>query len=347
VAKTNIQRAVQLDEELSLLAGVCGDLTDDTHLQVYADWLEEQGDERRAEFVRQYVGALATGGDFPDGEGLPEAWLAMIGFRLTSAACENGLADERFTLLKLAKPALRFESSDYPEPLTGEDTFPVGSSKLYGIPDLPAGTAWPTQKDCNSLCMEDSGIDPDLPCSFVAQINCEELAGTLLAEYFPKQGLIAIFTCSEIESIGMTDGYVTFSPDTSNLVRMEPPPQVFGSEADEANQLAAPVEFRFVETLQVPDSDDESPFEEVRWGWSDDRNGQMYEVNKQAGCQPLSSVGGYTSPTSGANPLPGKDFCKLICVYNSIGIRLHFCIRYEDLKVGKFDDVQLAWVDFD
>lgn len=346
MSTTNIKRAAQLDEELNLLTSLCSDLTDQAHLGVYGDWLEDQGDERRAEFVRQYATALAAGEGFPDSEGFSEAWLSAIGYRLASSACKYGMADERFTLLKLAKPSLKYEASNYPPPLT-EDTFPVGSSKVYGIPDLPAGSVWPTQKECNTLYDPESGIDPDLPCSFVAQINCEELGGTLLADYFPKTGLISFFSCSEIESIGMTDGYVTFSPDTSNLVRMNPPTQVLGPAADEANQLAQPEAFEFVESLEVPHPGEESPFEEIQWPFDSEPAEQIYEVVEEAGVTPLSSLGGFTTPTTGDDPLPGKDWCKLICVSNSIQIRLHFCIRYEDLRAGKFDNVELAWVDFD
>ncbi|MEZ6121537.1 MAG: hypothetical protein R3C49_00020 [Planctomycetaceae bacterium] len=63
-------------------------------------------------------------------------------------------------------------------------------------------------------------------------------------------------------------------------------------------------------------------------------------------CDPLTSIGGFTRSTTGDDPLPDEEYGKLICIENSIGQRLHFCIRRDDLAAGNFDHVALAWVDF-
>lgn len=345
-SETTIQRASQLPGEADLLSALCRKLSEFDRYLVYADWLEEHGDAGRAEFIREYVAALESGTDFPARQNFSEPWLRIIGFRLANACCERGLAEERMTLLNLARPSLQFERSFLSEPLT-EDTFPIGASKQFGIPDLPAGTSWPTQKDCRSRYVNDSGIDPDTLCSFVAQVNCEDLAETQLESYFPKTGLISIFSCGEFESIGMIDGCVIFTPETSTLQRMQPPEDLVGPDADEANQLAEPAPFGFVESLEVPWAGEESPFEQIQWSYDDDRHDKFVESIEAAGCESLSSLGGFTQSTSGDDPLPGADWCKLICLMNSTESTLHFCIRYDDLAAGNFDDVRLAWVDFD
>lgn len=344
---TILHKATDSSEELGFIAQLAQDFSDFDQFAIYADWLEEQGDATRAGFLRDYSAALGNGGELPEPGDLSQPWLTAIGYQIASAASDNGLIAERMTLLRYAKPALGFETSEFPEPLDGEDQFPVGATKRFGIPDLPADATWPRQKDCRNLYMPDSGIDPELPCSFVAQINCQDLEGTLLASYFPSAGLISIFSCSEIESIGMVDGYVTFSPDTSNLVRMSPPPEVMGDEADEANQLGTPEAFEFTESLEVPSANGESPFPDLQWNYDDDRSDKYDATIEAAGCDSLNSLGGFTTPTTGDDPLPGKEWCKLICIVNSIEICLHFCIRYDDLAAGNFDNVELAWVDFD
>lgn len=344
--ETTIQKASELSGETEQLALLLQDLTDICRYQNYSDWLDGQEDAKRAEFIRDYAAALKTGGGFPNTEGFSEAWLSITGTSLAQACCDHSLTDERFTLLALAKPALRFESDMLPDPLE-EDSFPVAASKRFGIPDLPVGSIWPRQKDCRSLYDPDSGIDPETPCSFVAQINCKNLQGTQLASFFPKSGLISFFSCGEFQEIGMVDGHVIFSPDTSTLVRIEPPEEIVGDDADEANQLAEPVAFKFVESLEVPYPGSESPFEQIQWSYSDERSDQYEAATEAANMDPLNSLGGFTRPTSGDDPLPGAEWCKLMAMPNSTDSRLHFCIKYEDLAAGTFSNVELAWVDFD
>lgn len=344
-----IHHAAQLPGEESVLATIVDDLTSTAKLGVYADWLKENGDEERATFVRQYASALESGEGFPDSSDLPRAWLGITGALLVQACCENGLTDERMTLLELAKPSLRFESSSWDTSPLENDDYPVGATKKFGVPDLPKGMSWPRQADCKALFIPDSGIEPTKLCFFVAQINCKDLERTQLAPYFPKAGLISVFSCTCLDQ-GNIDAHVIYSPDTSLLVRMEAPAEL---EDDEANELANPVNFEFTETLELPYPHDESPFEQIRWGpqWaSDDERPKAAAaelVLETIGCNSLSSIGGFTTPTSGDDPLPGIEWCKLICIETSSGSSLHFCIRYDDLASCDFDSVRLVWTDWD
>lgn len=49
-----------MDEETAFLAAICANPADDTARLVYADWLQEQGQEERAEFIRVQVAIART-----------------------------------------------------------------------------------------------------------------------------------------------------------------------------------------------------------------------------------------------------------------------------------------------
>lgn len=349
------QKAVQIEGEEPFLNSAADNLADANARLVYADWLEEQGDPNRAEFLRAYSKAFDSMNvdDFPDSDSVPASWANTIGASLVHALAEHGISELRDELLKIAKPSLvyEFEEPDHGpitevKQLENDAEIPVGGSKIFGLPDLPAGATWPCQKDCNTFYDTDSGIAPDTPCGFVCQINFAELAGTQASRYCPEGGLLSIFSCAEIESIGMVDAYVVFTPQSEldQLVRMTPPDDVF---SDEANALLDAIQFEFTESLVTPWPGEESPFATTKLGYDHDHYDPMSEVIEQAEGDTLNSFLGYTRPTSGDDPLPGGEWCKLICVPNTIEMMLHFCIKNEDLAAGKFDDVELAWVDFD
>ncbi len=353
----SITRAAASAEERAFLDAIVDDLNDAGRKLVYADWLEEHGDSVRATFLRKSVAAAKTMevDDFPDMPPQEQAslsWVRITGQPLERGMAAHGLAEHREALMKLAMPALLYETE--PGERAGfaiDDQIPLGGTKFYGRPDLPPGAVWPRQKDCNSFYDPDSGIDPETYCSFVAQLNFADFAGTQAARFMPSQGLLSFFSCAEIESIGMVDAYVVYTPDTSNLVRMEPPRELIfdedGFSEDEANEIIDAHRLSLSETLDIPSPGSESPFEAVKMPYSDARYSNIYQVKEDAMAGDLDSILGFTRPTSGDDPLPGAGWCKLLCVDNSIEMKLHFCIKTDDLKAAKFDEVELAWVDFD
>ncbi|MBM79702.1 MAG: hypothetical protein CMJ78_03795 [Planctomycetaceae bacterium] len=353
-----ILRATQLDGEDAYLNAVVDDLFDEGKKLAYADWLEEQGDKKRATFLRKYAAAFQSmnAKDFPSLRGLPAEWTRMIGAKLVDAIAEHDVSDHRDEWLGISKPALIYKAkkkgrTSRKNPFPNDQTIPVGGTKLFGVPDLPPGSAWPRQKDCDVFYMEGSGIAPEMLCSFVCQINFADFAGTQAGRLIPDKGLLSIFSCSEIDTIGMVDALAIYTPDVDNLERMEPPMTLVDKKKegwDEANALQDAQNLSFSETLEIPYPDDESPFDEVRYGWDDDLSDKLDDVKHQSdGGEQGDSFLGYTRATTGADPLPGRDYCKLICIENTIGIVLHFCIRNKDIAAGKFKNVKLAWVDFD
>jgi len=366
----DLKSPVTSPEEQVFLDSVAKDLADSESRKVYADWLEENRDSQRSGFLRKYNAAFDSmkADDFPDFETVPAEWTLAIGARLVKAIVDNDLAEKRDDILALAKPTLVFndprfaEDEDelpeeevlalYTKPKSVDEmkvdaTIPVGGSKLYGAPDLPAGTAWPRQKDCNSFYDSDSEIDPETHCGFVCQINFAELQTTQFGKMCPSEGLLSIFACAEMERIGMVDGYVVFTPNVDGLERLSPPAGLLGEDADESNALYDATGFELTEAWGVPSPGDESPFPVLKLKYDDEQHDRFFELTDNIGSNPLSSIGGYTQPTSSDDPLPGAEWIKLICVRDCIGNLLHFCIKSEDLANGNFDNVELSWVDFD
>ena len=344
----HVETACPSQGEAILLQSVIDNLMDADVKHVYSDWLDEHGAGDRAAFMRQAATAFESMRieDFPDLADHPRSWVNMTGARLLRAMAAAGLGELRDDLLPIAKPALRFEFvEDHSPELEYDSQVPLGGTKIFGLPDMPIGTVWPRQRDCKSLYDPSSGIDPDLPCGFVCQLNLADLAGTQFGRRMPTAGLLSIFSCSEFESIGMTDALVLFTPDGSNLARLEPPEELAD---DEANQiLDAQRGLRIHEVLELPTPSTESKFPQVQWSYSDPRSEPYDQMLEEADSASVLGIGGFTRPTSGDSCLPGQDFCRLICIDNTVEIRLHFVINEAELAAGHFDNVACWWIDFD
>ncbi|HEX9035790.1 MAG TPA: YwqG family protein [Ktedonobacterales bacterium] len=93
---------------------------------------------------------------------------------LTSALNANGLSAYASLADNLALPALRLIAGFAPYA-----TIKLGSSRIGGLPDLPAGQAWPAMNGA--------------PMSFIGQIRLEEVHGLDGADAFPAAGLLSFF----------------------------------------------------------------------------------------------------------------------------------------------------------
>ncbi len=234
--------------ERDWLTAVVAAPLDDLKKLVYADWLEERGDPRAA-FLRGYVEAAKSmdPAKLPPADGLPEEWLALIGYRITQllATTAPALRDAAF---RLARPALRLI-----ETKVKEETLPDGVSKLGGRPDLPPGFAWPTGHDCKANShMSDSDVHayPDGLAGFLGQINLGEIAHTQAAKVLPPKGLLSFFAYEDYEgeepcTLGARCFYF---PDVTALARTKPPRQL-----DEANRRMQAQRLSFEETLSLPE----------------------------------------------------------------------------------------------
>lgn len=352
-----IDRAATIPGEDVFLDQLVDNLTDSACKLVYADWLEERGDELRATALRQYHAAFQSmePSDFPDISLLPSSWARMTGLALVREIAQQDAAQYRDQFLQLARPALTINAdmfghlyeiqmaSDDEDAPDCDPSTPVGSSKIFGLPDLPDTAHWPRQKDCNCNFVEDSSIDPEAPCSFVAQINFADFIGTQAYRWMPKGGLLSIFTCAEIESIGMTDCYLTYAKEPKNLVRHSAPDELAD---DEANPILGSLGWTVEETLDIPQAGRGSPFPLLNRNYSDPLYDVFRAIRRSAGDR-RDTLLGYTYPTTGDDPLPGAEWLSLVCLQNTLEQRLHFAIKAEHLRQGKFDEARTVWFDFD
>jgi uncharacterized protein YwqG len=91
-----------------------------------------------------------------------------------------GMAGE---IEKLARSSIRLTAKP-----AAQGALPAGVSHLGGLPDLPAGTAWPMWKST--------------PLAFIAQVRLEEAAPFDPQGYLPKSGLLSFFYDAQQDTYG-------------------------------------------------------------------------------------------------------------------------------------------------
>ncbi|OAI48081.1 hypothetical protein AYO44_01375 [Planctomycetaceae bacterium SCGC AG-212-F19] len=219
-----------LPGEVELLARVVADLHDDPPKLIYADWLDERGDQR-GPFLRAFVRAVRQGAVLPDSAPFSQAWRNLVGVTVIEGAFQHGLADRIDPILHLALPTITFDAES-----PGRLEFPIGATKLGGCPDLPSVEDWPLRNE--------------LPLSFLGQFNLADFKGTLAARDLPESGILTFFLFND-PSAGMPvedPGYwrCRFIPGGTALVRCPPHPRL-----DEANRVRSACAVQWMETLDL------------------------------------------------------------------------------------------------
>lgn len=100
---------------------------------------------------------------------------------------------------------------------------PVGASKFYGTPDLPADFDWPYYKGTDF-----EGVTKNRPLAFLAQINLGEAAQYDRTGLLPKTGVLSFFYETMSMEWGFRPGHkgyarVYYFPETEPLVPTEIP----------------------------------------------------------------------------------------------------------------------------
>ena len=83
-------------------------------------------------------------------------------------------------LLAHARAALKLEVGelDFDDPTPAPEA--IGTARLGGDPDLPAGTDYPTDAE-------------GVPLHFIGQFDLADFAGTVAGRAFPEAGLMSVF----------------------------------------------------------------------------------------------------------------------------------------------------------
>jgi len=199
-----VLRAANSAEELGLLRAVTTDLADADALGVYCDWLEDR-DDPRGPFLRKFLAAFAKKGRLPV---IPEefspAWAEVLGLPIRRRLRQGLEARERGmkkylrgeypngfaayephfdAIFRTLRPGVRLVAGDA-APL---ESFPVGTTRVGGLPDLPVGMAWPHHPPSSKLRGEEAIVQ------FLLQIDLAEARWTFADGALPESGLLSLF----------------------------------------------------------------------------------------------------------------------------------------------------------
>ncbi|HJL47206.1 MAG TPA: DUF1963 domain-containing protein, partial [Polyangiaceae bacterium LLY-WYZ-15_(1-7)] len=221
------------------------------------------------------------------------------------------------------------------------DDAPIGASRLWGDPDLPPGTAWPTLADCRRW-EPDIPLPEDSPCQFVAQLDLAALARSPAARALPAEGLLSLFAHHDWQT-GSSSACLRYFESTEGLERVP------HAETHPDNARRPPHVASLVEALTIPEGH-AGPFVE-RMGiepgdW--DTIDRHREVLLASGGGVLGVLG-HDRMTSGDDPTPGKDWTRLLTAPLDPHATLihHLALRDADLRAGELENYELVWVDFD
>lgn len=105
-------------EEFALLCDVVDHLADDGPRRIYADWLEERGDERGI-FLREFLATYDAGSELPPLADVPADWADLTGLKIIERIAVAGIREFRDEVLSFARPALRLDvdEPDFDNPL--------------------------------------------------------------------------------------------------------------------------------------------------------------------------------------------------------------------------------------
>ena len=246
-----------LGEEV-FLNKVVSDLTSSEVKFIYADWLDEQGDEVRANFLRQFCAVLdhpPTPEGLSDFDLVPPIWRRMIGGDIAhhwnqfTASLSFEFQHSAIDLLSASRPALSISILDSEGALPAfefpnDKHFAIGKTKRFGLPDLPVGMRWPEARDL------DDNSTSNQKCGFLAQVNFAEFSETRVGPFLPSEGLLSVFSFYSGDK--NTDVlYHTYFFPSIELLERKTAPEDF-DEPDNENFLRDAAAIQFVETLDIP-----------------------------------------------------------------------------------------------
>ncbi len=267
-------------------------------------------------------------------DAVPAAWADVTGLTITAKIVEAGLRDFRDQLLSLARPALRLEveEANFDDPPPAPEA--IGTTRLGGDPDLPAGSTYPTGGD-------------GVPLHFLGQFDLADLPGTVAGRAFPESGLLSIFRPqSDGKNCYPTEAdcprLVRHYPAGTKLVRLPRPTGLTDPPAPYRPGL------RVVETLRLPGEFSKWPgvtLSREQASALDD----IFPTN--LGGTAFILLGHVTHGNTGEEPLKDRpDWVQLILVpymegpdYGVSDMSLSFHLPADDLKSGKFDRLEATF----
>jgi|GEM_PF-6309059 len=351
-------------EEAALLHAALNDFSREGARAAYAEWLANAGDADRAETVRQTIAAYHSFDAAPlsDAAG-SAAWQMMLGVPFLSefAGSEldrsvlESMRDQVFARM-LPAVMLAYEEAAGEAPA-------VGSSFLWGQPDLPDGASWPLVAEASNWFGAKEKLPAEQPCLFVGQFNYADFGGTVFGQSLPAQGGFGLFSITETDKLGVVEIVLRSWTEPAALSRREPPPALLEDKLGDSANLPKPVHRLIArETVSLPDLDgpvgqamtadwssDQRIFYEKLWYVCDEIREAFYEGldSEMDECVSLG-LGGYLSATSGEDPSPNAESIRFAVLRTDpeYGV-VHFAIPKTDVPTGNLERVEYVWNDWD
>jgi len=333
-----VERVGRSSEEFALLCAIVDDLASDTPRREYATWLQAL-DDQRGLLLNEFLAACDAGRELPSLEGVSSAWCDITGLTIIGKIAESQTQAFRDEILASARPALRLvvdelvvDVRDFRSTLPAPDA--LGTTRLGGDPDLPAGASFPTAAD-------------GVPLHFLGQFNLADFQGTVGGRAFPASGLLSLF---RTQSDGMNcysknadfPRLVQLTPQNSRLTRLVRPTGLMDPPDPYRPEL------QIVETLRLPADLSKWPDTPISQDdyWKLDR---VYPTN--LGGTAYIVLGHVTHGSICDEPICDRpDWVQLVLVPYTEGpdfgvndMSLSYHLPAADLKTGRFDRLEATF----
>lgn len=346
-----IKNVCCLPNEVKLLYEAINDFSYDGPRAKYANWLAEQGDELRSNDVQNTIEAFQRldGAPLKSLNGSDD-WQRMIAVPLLTKFINGArqfdrekMASFRNLVFSKLRPALSM--SYCPEKIDP----PLGTSRLWGLPDLPVGQEWPKIKMASNWYDSQDDLPKEGHCAFLGQFSFGDFARTVFGQELPTKGGFSIFTITEVHELGIVETIFLPWDNQLELVRNQAPSDLLEDKlGDETNSPKGVHQVLLKEVLSLPDPTD-GPFKEVipDCSWNEPYGDFYYELMEACGENHLG-FGGYLRGTSGGDPSPNVSSIRMAVLRTNpdCGI-VHFSIPSEDLPRGELERVKYVWNDWD
>ncbi len=346
-----IVKACSSPEESRLMHAALADFSRDGARAAYAKWLGARGDEVRARAVLATIEAFESlEPSSLDDLGVDFRWARMIAAPLLSTMVQaraDHKADDLRRLRDLVFPRILASLSLSYSPCT---TAPkIGTSYLWGLPDLPEGEAWPRAGSLSDWFGAKAKLPHEQHAAFLGQIAFQDLQETVLGQELPIDGGFAVFAITEVENLGIVETLVRPWSRKDTLTRRSAPPDLVEDKlGDSANSPKPFHTIELEETLSLPDAISGPAANEIPGCAYGGRFYDLYTDLMDASGAEVLGIGGYLRGTSGQDPSPDTSHLRLVVLRNTpeAGL-LHFAIPAADLKTGHVDAVRYVGNDWD
>ena len=164
---------------------------------------------------------------------------------VTGLGASTSVAD---AIIRSLAPAIRLIPRD--ESTEAQSIAPLGSSRIGGLPLLPAGHAWPRvrrpkegARPRNGVAYEPDELVEEVPLGFLLQINLAEVSAFDVGQHLPADGLLSFFFEWDSDWYPGCESVIFVADPTVPLVIASPPADLPECNRYRSSSLTACVEW--------------------------------------------------------------------------------------------------------